>query len=157
MYDICGKRTDGKVLNCPFGSPAVKVLVGIVYCSQCQLCTTGARLPVLLVLQLPLLLLFSWFDVFVYVFHFILYWLLVDPSFRSRVGTSLPYFWFCWFQVFFFLKHLKAVVTWGLHIVMLTSQMSCFHQRSKVYVPQLRAMFVVQKHSLTPYGPKSSK
>ncbi|KAB1203536.1 Niemann-Pick C1 protein [Morella rubra] len=24
MYDICGKRTDGKVLNCPFGSPAVK-------------------------------------------------------------------------------------------------------------------------------------
>ncbi|KAL5557719.1 hypothetical protein UlMin_033930 [Ulmus minor] len=24
MYDICGKRTDGKVLNCPLGSPAVK-------------------------------------------------------------------------------------------------------------------------------------
>ncbi|KAG7971471.1 hypothetical protein I3843_07G135700 [Carya illinoinensis] len=24
MYDICGKRTDGKVLNCPFGSPAMK-------------------------------------------------------------------------------------------------------------------------------------
>ncbi|KAI4336697.1 hypothetical protein L6164_015190 [Bauhinia variegata] len=24
MYDICGKRSDGKVLNCPFGSPAVK-------------------------------------------------------------------------------------------------------------------------------------
>jgi len=25
MYDICGKRSDGKVINCPFGSPAVKV------------------------------------------------------------------------------------------------------------------------------------
>ncbi|KAI4317035.1 hypothetical protein L6164_024947 [Bauhinia variegata] len=24
MYDICGKRSDGKVLNCPYGSPAVK-------------------------------------------------------------------------------------------------------------------------------------
>ncbi|XP_024020068.1 Niemann-Pick C1 protein isoform X2 [Morus notabilis] len=24
MYDICGKRTDGKVLNCPRGSPSVK-------------------------------------------------------------------------------------------------------------------------------------
>ncbi|KAG6699624.1 hypothetical protein I3842_08G075600 [Carya illinoinensis] len=24
MYGICGKRTDGKVLNCPFGSPSVK-------------------------------------------------------------------------------------------------------------------------------------
>lgn len=25
MYDICGARTDGKVLNCPFNVPAVKV------------------------------------------------------------------------------------------------------------------------------------
>ncbi|KAL6317151.1 hypothetical protein AAG906_029903 [Vitis piasezkii] len=24
MYDICGKRSDGKVLNCPYGSPSVK-------------------------------------------------------------------------------------------------------------------------------------
>ncbi|KAL5713817.1 NPC intracellular cholesterol transporter 1 [Ranunculus cassubicifolius] len=24
MYDICGKRSDGKILNCPFGSPSVK-------------------------------------------------------------------------------------------------------------------------------------
>ncbi|XP_019187240.1 PREDICTED: Niemann-Pick C1 protein-like [Ipomoea nil] len=24
MYDICGHRSDGKVLNCPFGSPSVK-------------------------------------------------------------------------------------------------------------------------------------
>ncbi|PIA46753.1 hypothetical protein AQUCO_01500358v1 [Aquilegia coerulea] len=24
MYDICGKRSDGKVLNCPFGTPSVK-------------------------------------------------------------------------------------------------------------------------------------
>ncbi|GFY94496.1 patched family protein [Actinidia rufa] len=24
MYDICGERTDGKVLNCPYGSPSVK-------------------------------------------------------------------------------------------------------------------------------------
>ncbi|GLT94522.1 hypothetical protein SLE2022_122590 [Rubroshorea leprosula] len=24
MYDICGHRSDGKVLNCPYGSPAVK-------------------------------------------------------------------------------------------------------------------------------------
>ena len=27
MYDICGARTDGKVLNCPFNIPAVKVRV----------------------------------------------------------------------------------------------------------------------------------
>lgn len=27
MYDICGARSDDKVLNCPFGSPAVQVLV----------------------------------------------------------------------------------------------------------------------------------
>ncbi|KAL3626716.1 hypothetical protein CASFOL_029459 [Castilleja foliolosa] len=26
MYDICGKRSDGKVLNCPVGSPSVKPL-----------------------------------------------------------------------------------------------------------------------------------
>jgi hypothetical protein len=25
MYDICGAREDGKVVNCPFGSPSVKV------------------------------------------------------------------------------------------------------------------------------------
>ncbi|KOM51724.1 hypothetical protein LR48_Vigan09g038300 [Vigna angularis] len=24
MYDICGKRSDGKVVNCPYGSPALK-------------------------------------------------------------------------------------------------------------------------------------
>ncbi|XP_050231627.1 uncharacterized protein LOC126680534 [Mercurialis annua] len=24
MYDICGKRSDGKVLNCPYGTPSVK-------------------------------------------------------------------------------------------------------------------------------------
>ncbi|KAK7351808.1 hypothetical protein VNO77_11517 [Canavalia gladiata] len=24
MYDLCGKRSDGKVVNCPYGSPAVK-------------------------------------------------------------------------------------------------------------------------------------
>ncbi|KAI7727383.1 hypothetical protein M8C21_022916, partial [Ambrosia artemisiifolia] len=24
MYDICGTRSDGKVVNCPFGSPSVK-------------------------------------------------------------------------------------------------------------------------------------
>jgi hypothetical protein len=29
MYDICGKRTDGKVLNCPFGYPAMKVLFAL--------------------------------------------------------------------------------------------------------------------------------
>lgn len=27
MYDICGEREDGKVLNCPYGTPAVKVYV----------------------------------------------------------------------------------------------------------------------------------
>lgn len=25
MYDICGERVDGKVLNCPYGSSSVKV------------------------------------------------------------------------------------------------------------------------------------
>lgn len=28
MYDICGERSDGKVLNCPYGSPSVKVCCG---------------------------------------------------------------------------------------------------------------------------------
>jgi len=27
MYDICGTRSDGKVVNCPYGSPAVKVFL----------------------------------------------------------------------------------------------------------------------------------
>ena len=27
MYDICGARSDGKVLNCPFNIPSVKVSV----------------------------------------------------------------------------------------------------------------------------------
>ncbi|PPD94280.1 hypothetical protein GOBAR_DD08703 [Gossypium barbadense] len=27
MYDICGERSDGKVVNCPYGSPAVKLTV----------------------------------------------------------------------------------------------------------------------------------
>lgn len=31
MYDICGARSDGKVLNCPFNIPAVKVSVCCVY------------------------------------------------------------------------------------------------------------------------------
>jgi hypothetical protein len=35
MYGICGKRKDGKVLNCPVGSPAMKVFVRIVYCCLC--------------------------------------------------------------------------------------------------------------------------
>lgn len=26
MYDICGKREDGKVLNCPYSVPAVQVI-----------------------------------------------------------------------------------------------------------------------------------
>lgn len=25
MYDICGQRIDGKVLNCPYGTPSVEV------------------------------------------------------------------------------------------------------------------------------------
>ncbi|KAJ7966974.1 Niemann-Pick C1 protein [Quillaja saponaria] len=50
MYDICGKRSDGKVLNCPFGSPSVKpddllsskiqslcpTIVGNVCCTEAQ-------------------------------------------------------------------------------------------------------------------------
>jgi len=31
MYDICGTRSDGKVVNCPFGSPAVKVFLSNVH------------------------------------------------------------------------------------------------------------------------------
>lgn len=30
MYDICGERSDGKVLNCPYGSPSVTVLVALL-------------------------------------------------------------------------------------------------------------------------------
>jgi len=25
MYDICGHRSDGKVLNCPYASPSIQV------------------------------------------------------------------------------------------------------------------------------------
>lgn len=33
MYDICGARSDGKVLNCPVGTPAVKVTsAGFILC-----------------------------------------------------------------------------------------------------------------------------
>lgn len=49
MYDICGARSDGKVLNCPFNIPAVKVTwaesillllfslekMVMIYCSVC--------------------------------------------------------------------------------------------------------------------------
>ncbi|KAH0684970.1 hypothetical protein KY285_022517 [Solanum tuberosum] len=39
MYDICGARSDGKVLNCPFGSPSVKA--GELLSSKIQsLCPT---------------------------------------------------------------------------------------------------------------------
>lgn len=29
MYDICGSRTDGKVLNCPYPTPAVTVMFSL--------------------------------------------------------------------------------------------------------------------------------
>ncbi|XVE56281.1 hypothetical protein DITRI_Ditri03aG0226000 [Diplodiscus trichospermus] len=35
MYDICGNRSDGKVLNCPFGSPAMKAIPFLVGCPAC--------------------------------------------------------------------------------------------------------------------------
>ncbi|GFY86297.1 patched family protein [Actinidia rufa] len=35
MYDICGARTDGKVLNCPFPSPSVKAVPFLVGCPAC--------------------------------------------------------------------------------------------------------------------------
>lgn len=31
MYDICGEREDGKVLNCPYGTPAVTVDVAYIH------------------------------------------------------------------------------------------------------------------------------
>lgn len=31
MYDICGKRSDGKIVNCPYGSPAVKVFLILLF------------------------------------------------------------------------------------------------------------------------------
>lgn len=30
MYDICGERSDGKVLNCPYGSPSVEVRANVI-------------------------------------------------------------------------------------------------------------------------------
>ncbi|KAK9271226.1 hypothetical protein L1049_026816 [Liquidambar formosana] len=50
MYDICGERSDGKVLNCPYGSPSVKpddllsskiqslcpTIIGNVCCTEAQ-------------------------------------------------------------------------------------------------------------------------
>ncbi|KAK7840310.1 npc intracellular cholesterol transporter 1 [Quercus suber] len=35
MYDICGERSDGKVLNCPYGSPSVKAIPFLVGCPAC--------------------------------------------------------------------------------------------------------------------------
>ncbi|KAH9624778.1 hypothetical protein KSS87_022864 [Heliosperma pusillum] len=35
MYDICGARSDGKILNCPLNTPAVKVIPFLVGCPAC--------------------------------------------------------------------------------------------------------------------------
>ncbi|KAF8410301.1 hypothetical protein HHK36_002827 [Tetracentron sinense] len=57
MYDICGHRSDGKVLNCPFGSPSVKpdellsskiqslcpAISGNVCCTEAQFDTLRAQ------------------------------------------------------------------------------------------------------------------
>ncbi|XP_019052018.1 PREDICTED: Niemann-Pick C1 protein-like [Nelumbo nucifera] len=57
MYDICGKRSDGKVLNCPYGSPSVKpdellsskiqslcpTITGNVCCTEVQFDTLRAQ------------------------------------------------------------------------------------------------------------------
>uniref|UniRef100_A0A6N2LDP9 SSD domain-containing protein n=3 Tax=Salix viminalis TaxID=40686 RepID=A0A6N2LDP9_SALVM len=57
MYDICGAREDGKVLNCPFGSPSVKpddllsqkiqslcpTITGNVCCSEAQFDTLRSQ------------------------------------------------------------------------------------------------------------------
>uniref|UniRef100_A0A2P2MG79 Niemann-Pick C1 protein-like n=1 Tax=Rhizophora mucronata TaxID=61149 RepID=A0A2P2MG79_RHIMU len=57
MYDICGRREDGKVLNCPYGSPAVKpdeilskkiqslcpTISGNVCCTEAQFDTLRAQ------------------------------------------------------------------------------------------------------------------
>ncbi|KAI4297881.1 hypothetical protein L6164_037740 [Bauhinia variegata] len=57
MYDICGKSTDGKVLNCPYGSPSVKpdellsakiqslcpTITGNVCCTESQFDTLRAQ------------------------------------------------------------------------------------------------------------------
>ncbi|KAL3617746.1 hypothetical protein CASFOL_038067 [Castilleja foliolosa] len=54
MYDICGKRSDGKVLNCPVGSPSVKPseLLSAKIQSLCptvtgNICCTEAQFDVL--------------------------------------------------------------------------------------------------------------
>ncbi|XP_030527101.1 NPC intracellular cholesterol transporter 1 [Rhodamnia argentea] len=57
MYDICGARSDGKVLNCPYGSPSVKpddllsskiqslcpTITGNVCCTEAQFNTLRAQ------------------------------------------------------------------------------------------------------------------
>lgn len=57
MYDICGTRTDGKVLNCPYGSPSIKpdnllsskiqslcpTITGNVCCTEAQFDTLRAQ------------------------------------------------------------------------------------------------------------------
>ncbi|XP_034681127.1 NPC intracellular cholesterol transporter 1 [Vitis riparia] len=57
MYDICGERSDGKVLNCPYGTPAVKpdeflsakiqslcpMISGNVCCTEAQFDTLRAQ------------------------------------------------------------------------------------------------------------------
>nr|KYP62195.1 hypothetical protein KK1_016720 [Cajanus cajan] len=41
MSGICGTRSDGKVVNCPYGSPAVKVFINALLSSKIQsLCPT---------------------------------------------------------------------------------------------------------------------
>lgn len=43
MYDICGERDDGKVLNCPSGSPSIKVYVRTCSCYSNYLCFDGVH------------------------------------------------------------------------------------------------------------------
>lgn len=77
MYGICGKRTDGKVLNCPFGSPSVKVLDRVSYCClsvNSALVEAAATHLVLLLLLRVLLLLYFYVSVYIsmYMFQFII-------------------------------------------------------------------------------------
>lgn len=53
MYDICGARSDGKVLNCPFNIPAVKVSVFFIGQENERF---GLVLIILIMLSLLLLL-----------------------------------------------------------------------------------------------------
>lgn len=185
MYDICGTREDGKVLNCPRGTPSVKVCVKSGSCillilfiniSNYLFLTRLFRFKVFSLLQLnhsyvtiyPVFLLrcfFCWGLLVCFSLRFSIamlnrnngtYPLFVQFSFRYPILTHL---------LFHGSESVTVIVVWLWFlnfpeyclIIFFLSQMTCFHKKFKVCARPSQAMFVAQKLSLIHYGHKCSK